>query len=196
MNTSEDDLAAQLHQLAEGWLKRPLTADEERELAVFRSAFAAGRDHGVDSFSDQVRAQATRAVNEGRQRAQAAIQSVLQGSQQVAQQVAREREHEDQAILRVVEAAKSLADLRPSALHQARDGETPGGRIVIAQIADRLANLVKAEVDACFERQVGPLVQKIEAAVNAIPVPVAATTQSAPANTSDASQNPPDAPNR
>lgn len=195
MNTSVDDVATQLHQLAERWLKRPLTADEERDLAAFRSALPAGPDHGGGVF-DQVKAQAAQAVDEGRQRAQAAIQSVLRGSQQVAQQVALEREQEDQAILKVVEAAKSLADLRPSALHQARDGETPGGRMVIAQIADRLANLVKAEVDACFEHQVGPLVRKIEAVVNTIPVPAAAATQSAAANTSDASQNPSDAPNR
>lgn len=195
MSTSENDLAEKLHQLAENWLKRPLTVAEEQELAAFGRTLMADSDHG-GSFSDQVKAQATRVVNEGRQRAQAAIQSVLQSSQQVAHQVAREREQEDQAILRVVEAAESLADLRPSALHQARDGETPGGRIVIAQIADRLANLVKAEVDACFERQIGPLVQKIEAAVNAIPAAPAASTSSAPANTSDASQNPPDAPSR
>jgi hypothetical protein len=180
MNASDDPISTQLHTLAERWLKRPLTAAETQELARFRQSL----EHDGAAAADQPMAQAAaRAVQDARRQAQEAIRNVLEGARQLTQRMASEREHEDRAILRMVESAGSLADLRPSALPAGDDRASPAGQIAIAQIADRLANLVRTEVQGCFERQLAPLASRIEAMLNQ--ADIAATAP----NTQDPSQN-------
>ncbi len=184
MSASDDPISTQLHTLAERWLKRPLTAAEMQELARFRQSL--GSEGGV--AADQPVAQAAaRAVRDARQQAQAAIQSVLEGARELTQRMASEREQEDRVILRMVESASSLADLRPSAL-PAGDGQaSPEGQIAITQIADRLANLVRTEVQSCFEQRLSPLASRIEALLGeARPAAAAANAQDPSQNSSDA----------
>ena len=52
------------------------------------------------------------------------------------------QEKEEQAILKVVEGARSLAELRPSALNGG-NGVGMGGQMALSQIADRLAGLAR-----------------------------------------------------
>ena len=181
MSASEDPISTQLHTLAERWLKRPLTAAETQELARFRQSL----EHGGAAAAGQPVAQAAaRAVHDARQQAQAAIQNVLEGARQLTQRMASEREQEDRAILRMVESASSLADLRPSALPGGDEHASPAGQIAITQIADRLANLVRTEVQACFERRLSPLASRVEALLGEAPAPTTAAS-----NAQDPSQN-------
>jgi hypothetical protein len=66
-----------------------------------------------------------------------------------------------------VAAAPSLDALRPSRLRQPQSGETIGTQLLVAQIADRLGNLVSKEVQACFDREFGNLAQQMQAVVDA-----------------------------
>lgn len=184
MNASEDPLFTQLHALAERWLKRPLTAAETRELARFRQSSG----HGAGGASPAA-VQAEQTVQEARRQAQAAIQNVLDGARELAQRMAREREQEDRAILAMVESAGSLADLRPSALPGGEGQGPPADRIVIAQIADRLANMVRTEVQACFERQLAPLANRIEALLNEAHTPPPPPPATPAPDAQDPSQN-------
>lgn len=169
MNASDDPVFTQLLALAEHWLKRPPTAAEMQELARFRQSIESGQDaSGVPAT------QAAQTIRDARQQAQAAIRDIVEGARQLAQRVAGEREQEDRAILKVVESAGSLAELRPSAL-PADDAPGPAAdRIAIAQIADRLANLVRAEVQTCFERQLAPLANRVETLLGEMRTPAAA----------------------
>lgn len=160
MSATEDPVSIQLHALAERWLKRPLTAAEEQVLARFRQTLGGGRA----AVSGPPAAQAAaRAVRDARQQAQAAIQGVLENARQLTQRMASEREQEDRAVLQMVESARSLAELRPASLAGGGRSTSPAGQLAIAQIADRLANLVRSEVQACFEQRLSPLASRIEA---------------------------------
>ena len=66
------------------------------------------------------------------------------------------QEKEEQAILKVVEGARSLAELRPSALNGG-NGVGMGGQMALSQIADRLAGLARQEVERCFNQTFTPL---------------------------------------
>lgn len=181
MTAADDSLSQQLNELVERRLGRALSAAERRELSRVSQSLEPA--HG---FSEQVRAQAEQAVEAGRQKAQAAIRTVLQGTRTVAEQMADEREREDRAVLKMVESASSLAQLRPSVLQGPGKDVTAAGTIVVAQIADRLANLVKAEVQTCFEQQFGPLLRRLEAAAAAVsgaPEPSAPQAPPSPAAT-------------
>ncbi|MDH5824827.1 hypothetical protein QFW77_17800 [Luteimonas sp. RD2P54] len=174
MTASDDPLSAQLHTLAERWLERPLSAAETQELARFRQSLERGGSAGPPAGQA-----AAQAIRDARAQAQAAMRDVLDGARRLAQRMASEREQEDRAILRMVESAGSLAELRPSALPP--DGQdSPAGRILIAQIADRLANLVRAEVQECFERQLAPLASRVEALLREVRAAAAPPTPAAP----------------
>jgi len=201
MNTT-DELATQLITFAEGYLGRTLSEDERQQLAIYRRLLDPPQPDG-GGLAERARTQAARVIELGKQRIQATMQNVLEGGKPAPAQarpvaqtnppVRTQRDEEDQAILKVVEAAQTLAQLRPALLQQARPGQTAAGHIVIAQIADRLANLVKAEVDACFERRFGPPAEKPSAAApppqqataSTSDVPATAPVQ-APVSTSDA----------
>lgn len=77
-------------------------------------------------------------------------------------QALRAQDSGEQAILEAVNAAGSLAELRPSHL---QSGQASANQLVMSQIADRLANLVKSEVHLCFEQNFGSLKQQLENAI-------------------------------
>ncbi|MCC8395288.1 hypothetical protein LJ656_22120 [Paraburkholderia sp. MMS20-SJTR3] len=170
MSDLEADTSAALRSFAENWLKRALTPDELAELERFRRAWRDGeRAPAAQPAADpaaKVREQAAQAVSDAKQRSDSAIREVLQKLQGTAAQALQAYENEERAILKVVEAARSLNDLRPSSLNPAANAASPGVQMVLPQIADRLANLIKSEVDQCFERHFGPLQRQLAALLN------------------------------
>lgn len=159
-----------VRRLAEAWLKRPLTPTEEIELNAFMRTVAEtppAQAAAVKSSDPaaHARAQASQALTEGQARTGAAIRDILQKISGTTAQALQAQEREEQAILKVVEAAKTLSDLRPSALGVAASGVATGERMVMSQIADRLANLVKTEVEQSFRQSFGRLQQQLESAI-------------------------------
>jgi len=158
-----------VRRLAEAWLKRPLTPTEEIELDAFMRTVAETPPTSAAAKSSDpaahARAQASQALSEGQARTGAAIRDILQKISGTTAQALQAQEREEQAILKVVEAAKTLADLRPSALTSVAAGVASGERMVMSQIADRLANLVKTEVEQSFRQSFGRLQQQLESAI-------------------------------
>lgn len=174
MSDIESQVSSSLRRLAETWLKRSLTPAEARELENFQQSWASGdapaampattQVQGNTTSSDpadHARAQAAQALAEGRQRSENVIRDILQKLQSTAAQALQAHEHEEAAILKIVESARSLNDLRPSALSLPGSGVPPAAQLVLPQIADRLANLVKSEVERCFQQNFGPLQREL-----------------------------------
>lgn len=174
MSDIESQVSSSLRRLAETWLKRSLTPAEARELESFQQSWASGDSPAAMPAATQVpgnatssdpadhaRAQAAQALAEGRQRSENVIRDILQKLQSTAAQALQAHEHEEAAILKIVESARSLNDLRPSALSLPGSGVPPAAQLVLPQIADRLANLVKSEVERCFQQNFGPLQREL-----------------------------------
>ena len=135
-----------LYDFAARYIGRELAADERDALA--RLAGDLDAPHGDGRPPPLERAASL--IDSQRQRVQASIGRMLEN-------VDAGRQHAtDAAALRAVEASASLDALRPSALRPPQAGETAPEQLLIAQIADRLAHLVRAEVNACFDRRFGP----------------------------------------
>lgn len=175
MTVSRNELTEQVHQFARQWLGHDLDEDERRQLAEFLTTLSAN-EAVLGGYTDQARRHAADIVDQGRQRVEAAMKTVLGtvdappgGGAAPAKDAAPTAPltREEQAILRLLESSRTLGDLRPSHLKGAGAGETAAAQLAIAQIADRLAILIKAEVEACFERQYGPLTRQIEAVLEA-----------------------------
>jgi hypothetical protein len=194
MSNPETDPSTSLRNLAQTWLKRGLTAAELSELEHFQRAWAnqdrnspgaAGAAASGDPAA-HARLQAEQALNEGRQRSESLIRDVLQKLQTTTSQALQAHEREEQAILKIVQTAHSLNDLRPSALMPPASGLPPAAQLAIPQIADRLANLVKTEVEQCFERYFGPLQRQLADALERIASSNATPSTAATATTAAA----------
>jgi hypothetical protein len=191
MSNPETDPSTSLRNLAQTWLKRGLTAAELSELEQFQRAWANQERNphgaaGAAASSDpaaHARRQAEQALNEGRQRSESLIRDVLQKLQTTTSQALQAHEREEQAILKIVQTAHSLNDLRPSALMPPASGLPPAAQLAIPQIADRLANLVKTEVEHCFERYFGPLQRQLADALERIASSNAAASTAATVTT-------------
>lgn len=174
MSDIESQVSSSLRRLAEAWLKRSLTPAEARELDNFQQSWANGESPATTPATtpppagttssdpaDHARAQAAQALAEGRERSENVIRDILQKLQSTAAQALQAHEREEAAILKIVESARSLNDLRPSALSLPGSGVPPAAQLVLPQIADRLANLVKSEVERCFQQNFGPLQREL-----------------------------------
>ena len=135
-----------LYRLAAYCIEHDLDAEQCAELAGIVDDLAA-RPGGSAAQPLQ---KATRLIDSQRQQVQASIGQVLEGVDANRQQAI------NAAALRAVEASADLDALRPSALRPPQAGETAPEQLLIAQIADRLAHLVRAEVNACFDKRFGP----------------------------------------
>lgn len=175
MTVSRNELAEQVHQFARHWLGHDLGDDERKQLAEFLANLSAN-EAVLGGYTDQARRHAADIVDQGRQRVEAAMKTVLGAADAPPGDAAAPAKtaaagpplnREEQAILRLLQSAHTLSDLRPANLKATGQGETPAAQLAIAQIADRLAILIKAEVEACFERQYGPLTRQIEAVLEA-----------------------------
>jgi hypothetical protein len=131
-NVVPPDMPHVLRQFAESYLQRPL---QHEEISVLQEFLAD--------------------LSEVRQEASFSNRNVEQLFQKRNEVFAKARQH----LLDTVQAATSLNGLRPATLPA-----TPytGDQLVIAQIAERLANLVQTEVSKCFEKNFGPLRQQLE----------------------------------
>jgi len=172
MTQTDPDVSAALRSVALAWLKRPLTAQEEQELDAFQKAWGTSSGNASEQAAGDpaahARAQAEQAVKEGQARTDTAIRDILQRIQSTTTQALQANDRETQAILKVVEAAKTLADLRPSTLNASAPSAPSNSRMAMSQIADRLANLVKTEVEQSFKQNFGRLQQQLEQAIGDI----------------------------
>jgi len=135
-----------LYRLAAFCIEHDLDADQCAELARIVDDLTARPGSG----GHRPLQRAARLIDAQRQQVQASIRQVLEGVDTSRQQAI------NAAALRAVEASADLDGLRPSALRPPQAGETAPGQLLIAQIADRLAHLVRAEVNACFDKRFGP----------------------------------------
>jgi hypothetical protein len=196
MTQTDTDVSAALRSVAVAWLKRPLTAEEEQQLDAFQNAWAASGASGQTPGDPAAyaKAQAEQAVKQGQARTDTAIRDVLQKIQGSTTQALQAHDREAQAILKLVEAAKTLADLRPSALNnQGASAPPSNSRMAMAQIADRLANLVKTEVAQSFNQNFGRLQQQLEQAIGEINAVKQQVQQASSAINKPQAPNPPQA---
>ncbi|AJC44493.1 hypothetical protein [Xanthomonas sacchari] len=154
---------ATLRQFAEKWLGRPLRGPEEEQLRHFACETSASP--AVPAA--EVAPQAPSLIDAERQRVQGLIEQMMQKMQNTRGDLSGATAASEAAVLKAVESAKSLDQLRPGQLRPPQSGEGGSNHMVMAQIADRLANLVQAEVRACFEREFGSLAQQMQAVVAA-----------------------------
>ncbi|WP_369980043.1 hypothetical protein [Xanthomonas bundabergensis] len=151
-----------LYQFAEAWLKRPLMEVEREQLRAFAIATAAQKP--AAGAADEA---STSLIDAERQRVQGLIAQMMQKMQDSRGGVTGATQANEAAVLRALSSAPSLDNLRPGQLRPPQNGESGGNQLVMAQIADRLANLVQREVQDCFDRQFGSLAQQMQAVVDA-----------------------------
>jgi hypothetical protein len=197
MSQTDQDPSAALRSIAVAWLKRSLTAQEEQELMAFQKSMGEPAGNAsVPASSDpaaHARAQAEQALKEGQARTDTTVREVLQKIQSTTTQALQAQDREAQAILKVVEAAKSLTDLRPSALNASAANVPANSRIAMSQIADRLANLVKTEVEQSFKQNFGRLQQQLEQAISEFNAAKEPAQQAPSATDKPQTPNPPQA---
>jgi len=113
------------------------------------------------------RSQAGSLIESGRQRIEDVIEQGLRRTQATVRKDARAEREAEAAVLGAVERATSLEDLRPPKPAPGNAGAAAGERPMIAQIADQLAHLVQIEVEACFDKQFGPLAKQLQSVIDA-----------------------------
>jgi hypothetical protein len=167
MNTSDSRDSDPLVGVAEAYLGRALSEPELRQLRVlFPQPSGPPRE---TTRGDEARLRNERLIREGREKIDTTVGQVMEGARRAAERAAAGASPEAHALVRRLEEAGSLDDLRPSRLNMQSRAEEPATKIVMTQIADRLANLVKHEVEARFSAQFGPLARQLEAAIRAMP---------------------------
>lgn len=151
-----------LYEFAQAWLKRPLMDVEREQLRAFAIATAAQKPSAGAADEGS-----TSLIDAERQRVQSLIAQMTQNMQNSRGGVMGAAEANEAAVLKTLASAPSLDNLRPGQLRSPQKGESGGNQLVMAQIADRLANLVQREVQDCFDRQFGSLAQQMQAVVDA-----------------------------
>ncbi|MBO9879809.1 hypothetical protein [Xanthomonas sp. D-109] len=154
---------ATLRQFAENWLRRPLLPLEEEQLRRFASETSA--PPAVPAA--ETAGSSPSLIDAERERVKGLIQQMQQTMQNSRGALNGATAASEAAVLKAVQSADSLGQLRPNQLRPPQSGEGGSNHLVMSQIADRLANLVQAEVRACFEREFGSLAQQMQAVVEA-----------------------------
>ncbi|WP_371181421.1 hypothetical protein [Xanthomonas sacchari] len=179
---------ATLRQFAQRWLGRALLPLEEEQLRRFASETSA--PPAVPAA--ETAGTSPSLIDAERQRVQGLIQQMMQKMQNTRGDLDGATAASEAAVLRAVQSANSLDQLRPGQLRPPQSGEGGSNQLVMSQIADRLANLVQAEVRACFEREFGSLAQQMQAVVEAARAQgLIAATPAAPAAEPHAPSSPP-----
>lgn len=109
--------------------------------------------------------QAAGTIEVGRQHIQNVIRQSLGRTQTAVMGNAKAERAAETAVLGAVERATSLQDLRPP--RPAGGAQAPAEDPLIAHIAARLTELIKLEVDACFQQQIGPLASQLRDVIQA-----------------------------
>ncbi|MDQ1092413.1 hypothetical protein QE400_001826 [Xanthomonas sacchari] len=163
MQDNQASDSATLQQFAQRWLGRALTPIEEEQLRRFASETSAPPAvpaAEVDGASPSL-------IDAERQRVQGLIQQMMQKMQNTRGELNGATAASEAAVLKAVQSANSLDQLRPGQLRPPQNGEGGMNHMVMSQIADRLANLVQAEVRACFDREFANLAQQMQAVIDA-----------------------------
>jgi len=161
-------LDEQVRRFARNWLGRELDDAEHTQLTIFLAALDSdSRDQAsnLPIGGGGLRGQAGNTVDSERQRIQNLIRQTLGRTQTAIIGNANAERAAETAVLGAVERASSLQDLRPpkpaAATPEQRDDP------LIAQIAGRLTELIKIEVEKCFQEQFGPLALQLQAVIEA-----------------------------
>ncbi|MCW0422154.1 hypothetical protein [Xanthomonas sacchari] len=154
---------ATLRRLTESWLRRPLLPLEEEQLRRFASESSAPP---VAPAAETAGASPS-LIDAERERVKGLIQQMQQTMQNSRVALDGATAASEAAVLKAVQSASSLDQLPPGQLRPPQSGEGGSNHLVMAQIPDRLANLVQAEVRACLEREFASLAQQMQAVVEA-----------------------------
>jgi len=157
-------LLPELQQFAEQLLQHPLNQEETQLLLQFQQQLNDKAPNNDISVNQQARQQAEHIVAAGRAQAELSVKNILQSIQNSSNKALQLQQQEEQAIAKLVEGARSLTDLRPSALMT--KGASASSQMALAQIADRLAMLAKQEVEKCFTQFFGPLSQELKMVID------------------------------
>ncbi|MBT2748494.1 MULTISPECIES: hypothetical protein [unclassified Lysobacter] len=157
---ARSDLDEQLRVFAHKYFDLELSEAQRAELALHLIAPDAHARAQTSAAAGGRRGQAGDAIDEERQRIQAVIKQSLGRAQAALISNAQAERAAESAVLGALERTDSLEGLRPKDLPP---GTQPP---LISQIAGRLTELIKAEVDACFQQQFGPLALQLQAVID------------------------------
>ncbi|PHV09713.1 hypothetical protein [Chitinimonas sp. BJB300] len=159
-----DTLNLGLRQIAEDYLARSLSPDEEQQLLSLQQNIQS-QAPAAPSQAQLARQQVQRTIAQGQIHANSTMREILESIQASSSKALQVQETEEQAILKLLESSQSLAELRPSSLQPAMAGLQASSQLALTQIADHLSNLAKKEVENCFNQYFGPLTQQLQAVV-------------------------------
>lgn len=147
---------------ARAQLGRDLQTDEQRMLSAYVAMIGAQSPPPPEPPPPS--GGAAGALENGRRQIEEVIRLSLGRAQAAVDGNARAERAAETAVLGAVERAQSLQDLMPAK-------PAPGAAAIpptpMEQIALRLADLVRQEVDACFQRQIGPLARQLQDVIGA-----------------------------
>ena len=167
--TGSESLRA-LYTLAESFAGRPLTDVEQAVLEGWaHDNLGAPPPSGGEPASGQPAVehakasvgQAENAIRRGQAQTASAIASTLQSIRHAADQASQAVQSEEQAILKVIQRAQSLAALRESNSAAGADAISPGSHIVLHQIGNRLEHLITQQVGDTVSQRLGAVEARI-----------------------------------
>lgn len=165
---SHDEASLLLHQLAQRYLQRPLTDEEQHQLRAFvanwnnqpevKPALAA-RQQALQ----QAEAILRQGLHNAEQEQRRAVNEASALQQRLEQQEKQQLTREEQALIQLLQRANSLNELRPSHLHPGTPGHID---FIMSQVADRLGNLIQQEVAASVGKHFHAMQQQLESKIN------------------------------
>jgi hypothetical protein len=161
---ADQPLNPELREVAEQYLGRPLGPQEVQRLATLQQGIQRQPAPSANAI-EQARTQMQQAISDGQALAGSSMRDILETIQASAGKALQVQEKEEQAILGLLDNCKSLAELRPSNLQPAMSVLQPGSQLALTQIAERLSNLARQEVESLFNQYVGPLAAQLQTMV-------------------------------
>ncbi|WP_434632571.1 hypothetical protein [Chromobacterium sp. CV08] len=158
---TEASLNPGLRQVAEHYLGRALETSEESQLLQLQQAMQ-NQAAPPANVVQMARQQAQRAIAQGQNRAASSVRDLLEAIQTSSSKALQVQDAEEQAILKLLEGSQDLAELRPSTLTPGMGALQPGSQLALTQIAARLSDLARQEVEKCFQQSFGPLTRQLQ----------------------------------
>ncbi len=144
-----------LLEFARLYLKRDLHSDEEKLLTQFERELPPG--NCVDDIVERIRKFLETLLSSSA--------APRNGAANAAGANPPPPDDAGQSLLNALNAAERLFDLGPGKLHP---GTNATEQMLLQQIADRLANLVKTEVRECFDKRFGSLHRQLEVSLQSL----------------------------
>ncbi|MGQ5522750.1 hypothetical protein ACUHMQ_05745 [Chitinimonas sp. PSY-7] len=161
---AEDALNPDLRQIAEEYLSRSLSPEEEQQLLSLQQRIQ-NQPPATPNQNLLAQQQVQQTIAQGQTQASSNMRDILESIQASSSKALQVQASEEQAILKLLEGSQSLAELRPSNLKPAMAGLQSASQLALTQIAEHLANLAKKEVQNCFNQYFGPLTQQLQAVI-------------------------------